>query len=171
MPVKSIDFSKLTLMDALDLAILIEDEAAERYAELAQQLELHHNADVAAFFRFMLRSEGDHAHRLSEQRRSRFGDSNSGVSRAMLFDVEAPEYDEVRATMHLRRALEVALAAEVKAHGFFESALESVTDPEVRTLFEALSAEEAEHQAFVKRELAKLPPTAPETDDEETVAS
>ncbi|MFI5297632.1 MAG: ferritin family protein [Polyangiales bacterium] len=171
MATKSIDFSRLTLKDALDLAILIEDEAAERYAELAQQLETHHNADVAGFFRFMLKAEGEHAHRLSERRRSRFGDAESTVTRAMIFDVEAPEYDEVRATMRLRRALEVALAAEEKAYAFFENALESVTDPDVRALFESLSMEEAEHQAFVKREIAKLPAATAETDDEETVAN
>lgn len=75
----------------------------------------------------------------------------------MLFDVEAPEYDEVRASMSVRDALTAALRSEEKAHAFFAAALEAVTDAEVRTLFAELCEEEIEHQRLVQREIAKLP--------------
>ena len=51
--VPKIDFSKLSLQDALDLAILIEEEAKDRYQEFVDQLELHHTPQAASFFRFM----------------------------------------------------------------------------------------------------------------------
>jgi len=49
------------------------------------------------------------------------------------------------------------LAAEVKAHAFFEEALPRVKDPELRALFQELRDEEVHHQALVKTELARCP--------------
>ena len=43
----TIDFASLTLQDALDLAILIEEEAKERYEEFAENLSLHHTPEAA----------------------------------------------------------------------------------------------------------------------------
>lgn len=157
---RSIDFATLSLRDALDLAGLVEEEARERYEELADQMEIHHNPEAARFFRFMVDVEGIHQERLVAQRHDRFGDEPVVVRREMIFDIEAPEYDEVRATMSVRQALEAALRSEEKAHAFFDAALARVADPEVRALFTALCAEELEHQGRVKKELAKLAPDA-----------
>ncbi len=41
----TIDYATLTLKDALDLAILIEDEARDRYTEFVDQMEIHHTPD------------------------------------------------------------------------------------------------------------------------------
>jgi hypothetical protein len=49
----TIDFASLTLQDALDLAILIEEEAKERYEEFADNLSLHHTPEAAHFFTTM----------------------------------------------------------------------------------------------------------------------
>jgi rubrerythrin len=75
----------------------------------------------------------------------------------MIFDVEAPEYDEARAGMSVRAALESAMRSEVKAHDFFAAALLRVEDAEVRALFEELRDEELEHQEWVRLELGKQP--------------
>jgi erythrin-vacuolar iron transport family protein len=154
----TIDFSKLSLQDALDLAILIEEEAKERYEEFVDQLKLHHTPQAASFFSFMAENETKHGEELSMRRQLLFQDAPSQVSRAMLWDVEAPDYDETRAFMSVRKAMDVAMACEVKAHGFFVAALEYIEDPEVRNLFEELRDEEVHHQELVARELAKLPP-------------
>jgi len=53
--------------------------------------------------------------------------------------------------------MEVALASEVKAYDFFDSALAYISNPDVRVLFEELRAEEVEHQELVKAVLARLP--------------
>ncbi|MCC6763506.1 MAG: ferritin family protein [Deltaproteobacteria bacterium] len=157
-PTRNIDFATLTMKDALDLAILIEEEAYDRYSELADQLSQHDTPEAARFFRFMMANEEKHRAALAERRGVMFADASCGVTRAMIFDVEAPDYDEVRAFMTLRQALETALRAEQKAHAFFVAALAHVADPTVRTLFEELAAEEVTHQDLVRRELDKAPP-------------
>lgn len=156
-----IDFAKLSLKDALDLAILIEQEARERYEEFVDQLELHHTAEAAQFFRHMAGNEAKHGEELAERRQARFGDAPRTVTRAMLWDVEAPEYDRARVFMSARHAMEVALDAEIKAHDFFAAALPHVTDPEVKALFEELKEEEVEHRQLVEKHLARLPPDGP----------
>ena len=49
MSVQGIDFSRLSLLDALDLAILIEAEAQERYEEFAHQMTIHDSPGPAKF--------------------------------------------------------------------------------------------------------------------------
>jgi rubrerythrin len=157
---QQIDFATLSLKDALDLATLIEQEARERYEEFVDQLELHHTKEAADFFRHMAINETKHGEELAARRKERFGDAPCVVTRAMLWDVEAPEYDQARVFMSARHAMEVALDAETKARTFFADALPHVTDPEVRELFKELHDEEVEHQELVKAHLAKLPPDA-----------
>ncbi len=158
MTTTGIDFTALSLRDALDLGILIEEEAAERYRELASQMQLHHTAEAAAFFRFMVGNEEAHRAQLAGQRSTLFGNEPATVTRAMLWDVEAPEYDEVRASMTQRQALEVARRSEEKAFEFFVTALPSVSDPKVKRLLEDLRDEEVEHKRLLDVQLAKLPP-------------
>ncbi len=167
MGIAGLDFTKLSLRDAIDLAVLIEEEARDRYQELADQLTLHHTPEAAAFFDKMSRVEEFHRKQLSIRRLNQFGDQPTTVSRQMIFDVEAPEYDEARAFMSVRQALNTALRAETKAHDFFIEALRSVKDPGVAALFNELREEEVHHQNMVRAEIAKLPPDAePESGDD-----
>lgn len=159
-----IDFTKLSLKDALDLAILVEDEAQERYTEFAEQMEVHHTPDAAKFFRFMAVNEAKHGKELSERRQKLFGDESTDVDRSMLWDVEAPEFEEAHAFMTIREALDVAFEAEVKAYEFFDKALPEVNNQEVKELFAELREEEIEHQDLVKAEMAKLPEGGVEID-------
>jgi rubrerythrin len=154
----TLDLTKIDLRDALDLASLIEDEAKERYEELAHQMELHHDAEVAKFFHFMAKNEARHGEELAERRTRLFPNLPRRVDRSMLWDVEAPGYETVRAFMTLKEALEVALAAEVKAYNYFCDVLKTIPEGEVKTLFEELREEEIHHQNLVKLERAKLGP-------------
>jgi len=160
----NIDFTTLSAQDVLDLAILVEDEAAERYEELAHQLETHRTPEAAAFFRTMVRNEATHRARLLERRTRLYGDAPRAVSRAMLWDVEAPEYDEARAFMSVRQAMETALRSEEKAHAYFVAALVHVREPEVRALLEELRDDEVLHQEMIRREMARLE-MEPEAED------
>ncbi|HTS79897.1 MAG TPA: ferritin family protein [Myxococcaceae bacterium] len=156
-PVTGIDFERLTLRDALDLAILIEEEARDRYREFSEQLAAHATPEVADFFTRMARIEDRHRSELLERRQTLFGDAPSTVERTQIFDVEAPGYEQARAFMGVREALETVLASEIKAHAFFDEALPRVKDPELKALFQELRAEEVHHQALVKSELARCP--------------
>ncbi len=153
-----IEFSKLSLKDALDLAIFVEDEAMERYNEFTDQMRAHHTEDSATFFRFMAGNEKKHGDELRARRQKLFGNAPCAVDRSMLYDVEAPTYDRARAFMSVHQALRVALDAEVKAWSFFNSALPTIKDADVKALFSELREEEVEHQDLVKAEMAKQPP-------------
>lgn len=150
-----VDVAALSVKDALDLAILIEEEAEERYRELAENLELHNTTRAAGFFRVMVKREAQHGAELASKRRELFGEEPASVDRSMLWEVEAPAYSESRVFMSVHDALEVALAAETKAFEFFDRALPQVSDPEVRELFSELRQEEVEHMELVRRQMAK----------------
>lgn len=170
---KTLDFASLDLRDALDLAVLIEEEARDRYEELAAQMENQHTVEAAAFFRQMVSNEAKHGQELAVRRKELFGDAPRRVDRSLLWDVEAPGYETVRAFMTLREALTVALEAEAKAHAFFVGALRQTMADPVRKLFEELRDEEVVHQDLVKKELSRLPPDpglSPEDFADEPVA-
>ena len=152
-----IDFANLSIKDALDLAILVEEEAEERYRELAENLEFHNTKDAARFFRFMMTCEAKHGEELSAKRKELFDDQPVSVDRSLLWDVEAPGYETAKSFMTLQEALDVALAAETKAFEFFDGALPEVEDPEVRELFTELRQEEVEHMQMVREQMKKIP--------------
>ena len=167
-----IDYSKLSLMDALDLATLIEVEAQKRYAQFAERLGGSIGDDAAGVFESMAVNEGKHGEQLAERRMALFGDRRPNVKLDDIFDVEAPDYGAPRRNMSPLRAYLVALDAEKKAYAFYDQALLYVTHPEVKQLFEELRAEEAEHVQMVEEIIAKLPPSAREdVEDEDEGAS
>ncbi len=151
-----LDFSTLQLQDALDLAILIEEEAQERYLELVDQMEQHHTPEAARFFAAMAENERKHGEALRARRRALFGDAPARVRRSQLWDVEAPDYDAVRALMSARQAMETALRSETKAHAFFVQAIPHLRDAEVKKLFQELRDEEVLHQALVREAMRNL---------------
>ncbi|MDH3298040.1 MAG: ferritin family protein [Gemmatimonadota bacterium] len=155
-----LDLSKLSLMDALDLAKLIEMEAHHRYLMFAAQLGRTGGYDAGAFFATMAENEAKHGRELEARRKALFGDAPAQVTLDDLFDVEAPEMGAPRRGMSTVQAFEVGLAAEKKAHDFYDMALPGVTDPEVRALFTELRDEETEHVEMLQKEMAKLPPSA-----------
>jgi erythrin-vacuolar iron transport family protein len=152
-----LDFAKLSLQDALDIAIIIEEEARDRYEELAEQLEQHRTPDAAKFFRAMVKNESKHAVQLQTHRKKVFGQAPVKVDRSIVPEVETTDYDEARAFMTPHQALRVALANEVRAHNFYAGALKKVKDAKVKDLFKELVQEEKEHQTMVKNAIAKLP--------------
>ncbi len=159
-------FEKLTTRDTLDLAILVEEEAQERYMALARQVGGRYAGDAGDMFRAMAVNEARHGEQLMERRRRLFGDTPRTVDRDMLYQVEAPDMGAPRVFMSARQAMEVALASEQKARQFFERALEVVKDPEARAVLSELQEEEVQHEAWVRTRLEKLPP-GPDLEDDE----
>jgi rubrerythrin len=156
-PTGKIDFSKLDLRDALDLAILIEQEAAERYQEFARIVGGRYEGDASDAFKEMAGYEAKHRDTLLDRRKKLFKRQVVRVSMEMLDDVEAPDRGKPRVFMSPREAFEVALDSEEKAYDFFADALEHVKDKQVRKLFRSLMDEEAQHQALLKRKIRRLP--------------
>lgn len=165
-----LDFSTLDLMDALDLAVLIEYEAYKRYKFFQSQLG---GGETANVFAEMATNEAKHGQELEARRKARFGDTPRRVSMDDIYDVEAPDQGAVRATMSVEQAFKVALSAEKKARDFYDGALEYVKDDEIKALFVELRDEEIEHVNMVEDILGKLPDSAKvevEVDEDELAA-
>jgi rubrerythrin len=152
-----LDLTTLSLQDALDLAVLIEEEAYKRYTLFTNLLG---RGGSGSFFASMAENEKRHGDQLSDRRRAMFGDAPARVSLADLFDVEAPEVGAPRRSMSLLQAHELAKSSEQKAYDFYNEALPGITDPDVRTLFVELRDEETEHVRMIDEAIAKLPPNA-----------
>ncbi len=155
-----LDLSKLSLMDALDLAKLIEMEACHRYQMFASQLGRSGGYDAGAFFATMAENEAKHGSELEARRKALFGDAPARLTLDDLFDVEAPEMGAPRRGMSTVQAFEVGLTSEKKAYDFYDMALPGITDADVRSLFTELRDEEAEHVEMLKEQMAKLPASA-----------
>ena len=155
-----LDLSKLSLMDALDLAKLIEMEACHRYQYFASQFGRAGGPGAGTFFMTMAENEAKHGQELEARRKALFGDAPASVTLDDLFDVEAPDIGETRHGMSTMQAFEVALAAEKKAHDFYDMALPGITNAEVRELFIELRDEETEHVEMLQEAMAKLPSDA-----------
>ncbi|MEI8163328.1 MAG: ferritin family protein [Betaproteobacteria bacterium] len=154
-----LDISKLNLQDALDMAVLIEKEAEERYLWFVDLLGEHYSGDAADFFKTMAGYERRHGEELAARRRSLFGDAAARITADMIEDVEAPDSGKPRPNMSPRHALNVAMESEIKACEFFNKALPSIQDAAVRKLFEELRDEEVDHQNMLKVQMAKYPDT------------
>jgi rubrerythrin len=155
-----LDLSKLSLMDALDLAKLIEMEACHRYQMFASQLGHTGGYDAGAFFATMAEYEAKHGQELEARRKKLFGDAPARLTLDDLFDIEAPEMGAPRRGMSTMQAFEVGLEAEKKAYDFYDMALPGITNDEVRALFTELRDEETEHVEMLKEQMAKLPSSA-----------
>jgi rubrerythrin len=155
-----LDLSKLSLKDALDLAILVEQEAHQRYQMFSSQLGRTGGYDAGAFFAKMAEYEAKHGHKLETRRKALFGGAPARVTLGDLFDVEAPGMGAPRRGMSTVQAFEVGMTAEKKAYDFYDMAMQGITDPEVRELFSELRDEETAHLEMLREQMAKLPPSA-----------
>jgi rubrerythrin len=155
-----LDLSKLSLMDALDLAAIIELEAFKRYTQFAEQLGIRDAGDAGSVFQSMAVNENKHCEQLAERRLALFGDKPPNVKPDDIFDVEAPDFGAPSRYMSPLKAYYVALSSEKKAFEFYDQALRHVNQPDVKTLFEELREEEAEHVSMLEAIIAKLPPSA-----------
>jgi rubrerythrin len=163
-----LEISKLTLMDAIDLAALIELEAFKRYTLFAEQLGTRDAGDAGAVFKSMAVNERKHGEQLAQRRAALFGDRPPKVKLDDIFDVEAPDVGAPSSKMSPLKAYQVALSSEKKAFAFYDEALRHVKQPDIKALFEELRDEETEHVRMIEEIIAKLPPsTAIDLEDED----
>ncbi|HUW25195.1 MAG TPA: ferritin family protein [Gallionella sp.] len=157
-----LDVSTLNLQDVLDMAVLAEKEAEERYLVFVEHIGKRYPGDAADFFAMMARNEHKHGAALTERRRLLFGDSPVRVADMMKgAEVEAPEFEKAVRYMTPRQALEVALESEIKAYEFYDRILvNSTLDSEVKNLIKDLRDEEAEHQRLLNEMKARYPDTS-----------
>lgn len=142
-------------------AMAIETEAVDGYEELADQMEVHNNPEVAAFFRKMAEIEGKHVANVEQL----CGDTElphiSPWDMAWADD-ESPEgpkrNDDVHYLMTPYHAIELAIQGEQRAADFFNTVADSAGAPDdVRQLARELAHDEVEHVHLLKQWLKKHP--------------
>ncbi len=143
-------------------ALEMEEEAMNRYRELAEALREHNNLLVADFFEAMAAESAKH---LAEVKGIEVpGELPKFAPWDYDWPADAPEstsYEAVHYRMDLRRALELALENEREAQAFYAQFAETTTDLETARLAASYAAEEAEHARRLEERLKRLPPTSP----------
>jgi rubrerythrin len=155
-------------------AYAMEAEAAERYAEFADSMEVHNNRDVAELFRKLSRIEQRHADQILEQ----MGWKQSPVSSADVrwHGAEGPETadpTELHYLMQPYHALQIALHNEKRARDFFAHLAKVTTNAGVRKGALEMEQDEAEHVRLIEEWLKRTPKPDPnwETDQDPPVLS
>jgi rubrerythrin len=150
-----VDFSRLNAQDALDIALVIEDEAQLAYEHLADWVAGDGNAEAAGFFRRMAVREKRHKEEIAVRRNELFGDVPPRHDEAAPWQAEVPDYESMGRKVSLEKAFDVAMDAETRAHDFYAEALEYLTEPVVIELFEWLKAAEIEHKRLLGEEMKR----------------
>jgi rubrerythrin len=148
-----------SLADLFAVAYQIEADAADRYALLADQMEVHNNMDLVAAFRDLARAEA--IHRDEIQRMAGDIDVVTHARAVARWNKgESPEAADLGAAHYLMtpwHALQLALDGEKRALAFFTAAAETARDPAIRKIAAEFVEEEAEHVNLVNRLLLKHP--------------
>lgn len=140
-------------------ALAIEREATARYREFAARLGDEGNEPVARLFARLAQFEGEHAAALERE----CGDMplpEIAPHEYAWLDAAAPEtaaHDLVFRLMTPHDALEIALAAELRAQAFFEQVIEQAGDPRLRQLAAEMAREERAHAESVREVLGHTP--------------
>lgn len=146
MPVR-LDFKHLDLRSTLDIAIGIEEDEQLRYREFSTSVG---DPAAAAFFRAFIEQESTHRRRLEARRDVLFRHARPR------FDTSLEDTADAGDMISIREALEIALEAELRVFRFYEQAIPHVKDEDVRSSFEELRQESAQHHAAVRERLDEL---------------
>lgn len=148
-----------SVAELLAHAKAMESEALERYLELAEQMEVHHNPEVAELFRKMARVERKHVEKILE----RVGATDLPHIPPWEYQwlgaeaAEAIANEDVHYLMTPHHALTLALGAERRAFAFYERVVETAAAGDLLELARELMDEEREHVALIEAWLAKVP--------------
>lgn len=139
-------------------AYAMEAEAAERYADFADSMEVHNNREVAELFRKLSRIEQRHADQILEQ----MGWEQSPVASANYRweGAEGPETadpTELHYLMQPYHALQIALHNEKRARDFFAHLAKVTTSAGVRKGALEMERDEAEHVRLIEEWLKRTP--------------
>ena len=150
-----VDFSRMDGRDALDIAIVIEDEAQLAYEHLADWVGSDGNTKAADFFKRMAVREKRHKEEITERRAELFGDVPARHDEAAPWEAEVPDYESLGRNVSLEDAFDVAMGAETRAHDFYAEAIDYIEAPEVVELFDWLRKAEIEHQRMLGEEMKR----------------
>ncbi len=140
-------------------AKVMETEAYECYLDLAEQMDVHNNTEVAELFKKIAAEEKKHIDKVN----ARAGDDK--LPHIAPWEFKAFETEshgltgarEVHYMMTPYHALELALRAEERSYAFFTQVCETAKDEQVLAMARELQEEERHHVALIKEWLDKEP--------------
>jgi rubrerythrin len=145
-----------TVEEFLAYSIRLEQEAAERFGELADVMQSAGNGEIAKLFRQL--ADYSRLHLADAKARSGFRDMpEMSFEHYVWPNFESPEQAAIWGAdpmLGKGEALEIALEAEQAGHDFYKSVLDSTKDPEIKVLAAEFVAEEAQHVAELKKWIA-----------------
>jgi len=150
-----VDFSRMDGRDALDIAMVIEDEAQLAYEHLSGWVAGDGNTEAAEFFSRMATRERRHKEEIQARRAELFGDLPTRHDEAAPWQAEIPDYESLGREVDLDDAFKVAMEAEIRAHDFYAKALEYIEDEKVIELFDWLRLAEIDHQRLLAEEMRR----------------
>ena len=155
-----------TLAELMALALAMESEAAGRYAELADAMEMHNNVDVAELFRKMANIELGHAKSIQTEMGWHEPPARVAWDPELLEGPETAPAADVHYLMQPYHALEIALACEERAERFFDRLARVADVASVREAARVLQAEEREHVALIRAWMDRVEKPAPDWADD-----
>ena len=148
-----------TLEAFMAQALQMELDAAQRYSEFADMMEVHNNPEVGDWFRKMAKVEGKHAEHIMAQMGWREAPPRP-VGAPVLAAMEAVEgaaSDQLHYLMQPWHVLQIALAGEERAERFFAQMARETRIEAIRLAATALQQEEQDHVELVKSWMQKVP--------------
>ena len=151
--------------DFMAQAYAMEIDAAERYAEFADQMEVHNNLEVAQLFRKLSGIEGRHAKQILEE--MGWPRMPEPVYALQWGSADEPPETATVTELHYRmqpyHALEIALRNETRAEKFLARiARSSRTPAEVKRLAAEMAAEERELIQLIREWMERVPKPEPD---------
>jgi len=160
----AVDAGPQTLEEFMAQALAMENEAVERYTELADAMAEHNNHEVATLFRTMAGHEAKHGRRIMAEMGWRDAPPASVRTPGWPVSVgpETLPFEGVHYLMQPWHALQMALAAERQAEAFFATLAKLALSEPVRAAALEMRAEEAHHVSLIQSWLEKVPKPDPD---------
>ncbi len=151
--------SSMNLAEFFAHSVELESEAHDRYEELADAMENHHNREVSAFFRRMAEEAVHHLAEVAEM------SEGMELPHLKAWDFQWPEeeppetasYEAVHYRMSLRQAMTLALKNERAAEEFYRQCAGAAGDEETARAANHFADEESTHAASLERLIDELP--------------
>ncbi len=145
--------------ELLAYSLALETEAVERFNDLADQMEMHHNYEVADLFRKLAKIEGMHIENVNK------ASTGKELPSILAWEFEweggqSPEGGEMEDAHYLMQpwhAIELAMQGELRAVAFFRHVADTAVDDGVLQMALELVKEEEEHVSLLQEWQERFP--------------
>ena len=154
--------------ELLAYSLAMETEAVERFNDLAEQMEMHHNYEVAELFHKLAKIEGLHIDNVNKAA------TGKELPSLLAWEYEwqggeSPEggsMEEAHYLMQPWHAIELAMQGEMRAVAFYRHVAESTADEKVLKMALELVEEEEEHVSLLKKWQERYPKPTEDWDED-----